>query len=76
MNGFKAFSFAILGFALIGTLSAMVWAQAVLPLSGTKGASAINNGVNQFRQGNLDAASSHFRNALQKNPVLPWPITI
>jgi len=45
----------------------MVMAQAIKPLSGTKGAGAINNGVRQFNQGKLDTALSHFQQALKKN---------
>ncbi len=68
MKLFETLCLVICGFVLVGTLSSTAWAQAIIPLSGTKGASAINDGVGHFRQRNWDTASSHFRKALQKNP--------
>ncbi len=53
---------------LIGAISSVVMAQAIMPLTGTKGTGAINNGVNQYNQGKWDSASSHFQKALKKNP--------
>ncbi len=49
-------------------LNALAMAQAIMPLSGTKGAGAINNGVAQFNQGKLDTALNHFQQALKANP--------
>lgn len=46
----------------------IVMAQAIKPLSGTKGAAAINNGVNHFNQGQLTSAQTHFQTALKSNP--------
>lgn len=58
----------ILFFAISSTLSIIVMAQAIKPLSGTKGARAINDGVQHFNQGKLNTALSHFQKALKKNP--------
>ena len=49
-------------------ISSIVMAQAIMPLSGTKGAAAINDGVSHYNQGRWDSASSHFQNALKANP--------
>lgn len=54
-------------FLVLG-VSSPTLAQAIKPLSGTKGAGAINIGVSHFNQGKLDIASTHFQEALKKNP--------
>ncbi len=64
----KYLTIYILCLAISSALSFMVMAQVIKPLSGTKGAGAINNGVHQFNQGKLDTALSHFQQALKKNP--------
>lgn len=48
--------------------SSAVMAQAIIPLSGTKGAGAIDSGVTQFNQGQLNNALTHFKAALKTNP--------
>ena len=55
-------------FLSASSYSSIVMAQAIKPLSGTKGANAINNGVSQFNQGQLNKAINHFQQALKKNP--------
>ncbi len=49
-------------------MSAIVMAQTIMPLSGTNGAAAINDGVSHYNQGKWNDASSHFQKALKKNP--------
>jgi Tfp pilus assembly protein PilF len=58
----------ILYLAISTALSSPALAQAIKPLSGTKGADAVNTGVHQFNQGNLDNAMSQFQQALKQNP--------
>jgi len=64
----KYLTIGILFLAISCMLTTVVMAQAIKPLSGTNGAEAVNNGVNQFNQGNLNNAMSQFQQALQKNP--------
>ena len=52
---------------LIG-INSTVMAQAIMPLTGTKGAATINEGIRLYNQGKWDASSSQFQNALKKNP--------
>jgi len=55
-------------FSLSISISSSVLAQAIKPLSGTKGASAINNGVDHFTRGDFNTALNHFQEALKANP--------
>lgn len=64
----KCMTIGVFVLALSSTLSFTVMAQAIKPLSGTKGAEAVNNGVTSFNQGNLSNAMSQFQQALAKNP--------
>ncbi len=64
----KYITVGILFLAISSPHSIIAMAQAIKPLSGTKGAEAVNNGVNQFNQGNLTKAMSQFQQALAKNP--------
>ncbi len=50
------------------TVCTLSWGQAIMPLSGTKGAGSINDGISQFNQRNLDSAVSHFQKSLKTNP--------
>ncbi|MDA0738272.1 MAG: hypothetical protein O2999_05855 [Nitrospirae bacterium] len=54
----KCITIGVFVLAISSTLSFTVMAQAIKPLSGTKGAEAVNNGVTSFNQGNLSNAMS------------------
>ena len=67
-NSTKLITICILYLAIGSTLNSSVMAQAIKPLSGTKGADAVNNGVDLFNQGNMNNALSKFQQALKENP--------
>ncbi len=50
------------------TVCTLSWGQAIMPLSGTKGAGSINDGISQYNKRNLDSAASHFQKSLKTNP--------
>ncbi len=52
---------------LIG-INSTVMAQAIMPLTGTKGAATINEGISHYNQGKWDTSASQFQDALKKNP--------
>ena len=57
----------LLGF-LLCTITSPAWGQVLMPLSGTRGAESINDGVGQYHQRNWDAAVAGFQKALQADP--------
>ena len=60
----------LFGMATIWSIAVctLSWGQAIMPLSGTKGAGSINDGVGQYNQRNFDSAVSHFQKSLKTNP--------
>lgn len=68
MKRFRIFLLISFGVLVNTLLSATVMAQVIIPQSGTKGAGAINSGVTQFNQGQLNTALIHFKKAIEAAP--------
>ncbi len=50
------------------TVCSLSWGQTIMPLSGTKGAGSITDGISHYKKRNLDSAAAHFQKSLKTNP--------